>query len=242
MGSSPFIPHDEWPVNVLGRALTFPPHSRARDDGLLAIGGDLSTARLLAAYRHGVFPWYEAGEPILWWSPDPRLILEPDQLKISRSLRSVIRKGRYAIRFDTAFAAVIHACARAPRGGEYGTWIHPEMETAYTALHATGYAHSVEAWESGDLAGGLYGVLLGRCFFGESMFSFRDDASKVALVALTRHLTTIGVELIDCQVTSPHLLSLGARAIPRTQFLRRLETALAFPTSRQPWCTSNLRP
>jgi leucyl/phenylalanyl-tRNA--protein transferase len=207
----------------------------ARVDGLLAVGGDLSPSRLLAAYRHGVFPWYEAGEPILWWSPDPRLILEPSQLRISRSLRAVIRKRRYAITFDTAFDAVIHACASTPRGGEPGTWIHPEVEAAYTALHALGYAHSVEAWDSGILAGGLYGVMLGRCFFGESMFSVLPDASKTALAALADYLQAHDVPLIDCQVTSTHLLSLGAREIPRAEFLRRLDGALGFPTDRQPW-------
>jgi leucyl/phenylalanyl-tRNA--protein transferase len=210
----------------------------ARADGLLAVGGELSPSCLLAAYRHGVFPWYEAGEPILWWSPDPRLILEPAQLKIARSLRAVIRKRRYTITFDTAFAAVIHACARAPRRGEPGTWIHPEVETAYTALHTFGYAHSVESWDSGTgtLAGGLYGVMLGRCFFGESMFSFRPDASKAALAALAEYLIARDVGLIDCQVTSAHLKSLGAREIPRAEFLQRLAAALCFPTDRQPWC------
>jgi leucyl/phenylalanyl-tRNA--protein transferase len=207
----------------------------AGDDGLLAVGGDLSPGCLLAAYRHGVFPWYEAGEPILWWSPDPRLILEPAQLKISRSLRAVIRKRRYGITFDNAFAAVIHACAGAPRGGEAGTWIHPEVEIAYTALHALGYAHSVEAWDSGTLAGGLYGVMLGRCFFGESMFSFQPDASKVALAALAEYLLAHDVALIDCQVTSTHLQSLGAREVPRAEFLRQLTAALGFPTNREAW-------
>jgi leucyl/phenylalanyl-tRNA--protein transferase len=208
----------------------------AREDGVLAVGGDLSPGCLLAAYRHGVFPWYEAGGPIIWWSPDPRLILEPAQLKISRSLRAVIRKQRYTITFDTAFAAVIHACASTPRAGERGTWIHPEVESAYTALHALGYAHSVEAWDSATLAGGLYGVMLGRCFFGESMFSRRPDASKAALAALADYLQAHDVDLIDCQVTSAHLLSLGACEVPRAEFLRRLAAALRFPTSRQPWC------
>jgi leucyl/phenylalanyl-tRNA--protein transferase len=215
----------------------FPPHEMARADGLLAVGGDLSPGCLLAAYRHGVFPWYEAGEPILWWSPDPRLILEPAQLKIARSLRAVIRQRRYTITFDTAFAAVIHACACTPRGGETGTWIHPEVEAAYTALHKLGYAHSVESWDAatGTIAGGLYGVMLGRCFFGESMFSLRPDASKAALAALAEHLRTRDIELIDCQVTSAHLKSLGAREVPRAEFLRRLAAALRFPTDRQPW-------
>jgi leucyl/phenylalanyl-tRNA--protein transferase len=213
----------------------FPPHEMARADGLLAVGGELSPSCLLAAYRHGVFPWYDAGDPILWWSPDPRLILEPAQLKISRSLRAVIRTRRYTITFDTAFAAVIHACASAPRGGDPGTWIHPEVKSAYTALHALGYAHSVEAWESGRLAGGLYGVMLGRCFFGESMFSLRPDASKTALAALAEYLRARAVPLIDCQVTSAHLKSLGAREVSRAEFLQRLAAALRFPTDRQRW-------
>jgi len=213
----------------------------ARADGLLAVGGDLSVARLLAGYRHGVFPWYDAGDPILWWSPDPRLVLEPNQLKIARSLRSVIRKGRFSITFDTAFRAVIHACAGTPRGDQPGTWIHPEVEAAYATLHDLGYAHSVEAWEAGTLVGGLYGILLGRCFFGESMFSIRKDASKVALAALTELLIARAVPLIDCQVSSPHLMSLGAREIPRADFLRRLQAALAFPDSLERWTSRPAR-
>jgi leucyl/phenylalanyl-tRNA--protein transferase len=222
-------------VKLLTRSLVFPPHQTARADGLLAVGGDLSVPRLLAGYRHGVFPWYDVGDPILWWSPDPRLVLEPERLKIARSLRSVIRKGTYAITFDTAFRAVIHACAGTPRRDQPGTWIHPEVEAAYTALHDLGYAHSVEAWEAGTLVGGLYGVSLGRCFFGESMFSVRKDASKVALVALSELLAARAVRLIDCQVSSPHLIGLGAREIPRADFLLRLEAALAFPDNLENW-------
>jgi leucyl/phenylalanyl-tRNA--protein transferase len=213
----------------------FPPHRLARADGLLAIGGDLSVPRLLAAYRHGVFPWYAPGDPIMWWSPDPRVILEPGRLRIARSLRAVIRRQRYTITFDHDFAAVIHACATVPRGDDLGTWIQPEVEAAYTALHRLGYAHSVEAWEGDALAGGLYGVQLGRCFFGESMFSRATDASKVSLAALCQRLIGNEVGLIDCQVTSPHLLSLGAHEIPRAEFLRRLAEALTYPTSRERW-------
>jgi leucyl/phenylalanyl-tRNA---protein transferase len=219
----------------LNRSLVFPPHHTAGADGLLAIGGDLSVARLLAAYRHGVFPWYDAGDAILWWSPDPRLILEPTALTIARSLRAVIRKEKYTITYDTNFRAVIRACARTPRRDQPGTWIHPEVESAYAALHELGYAHSVEAWEAGTLVGGLYGVLLGHCFFGESMFSIRPDASKVALVALTDLLIAREVPLIDCQVTTPHLQSMGAREIPRDEFLRRLQAALAAPDNRRRW-------
>jgi leucyl/phenylalanyl-tRNA--protein transferase len=232
----------EWTVKLLTHSLIFPPHHTAAADGLLAIGGDLSVPRLLAAYRHGVFPWYNVGEPIMWWSPDPRLILEPDRLKIARSLRTVIRKGRYAITFDTAFRAVIRACASTPRGDDLGTWIHPEVERAYTSLHDLGYAHSVEAWEAGTLVGGLYGVLIGRCFFGESMFSHRENASKVALAALAGLLIARGVSMIDCQVTTLHLMSLGAREIPRGEFLRRLQAALGEPTGRESWTAPPVRP
>jgi leucyl/phenylalanyl-tRNA--protein transferase len=220
----------------------FPPHEEADADGLLAVGGDLSVPRLLAAYRQGVFPWYEAGDPILWWSPDPRMILEPTALKIARSLRALIRKGRYTITFDTVFQEVIHACATTPRRGEPGTWIHPEIEASYGALHDLGYAHSVEAWEGKILVGGLYGVELGRCFFGESMFSRRSDASKVALAALADRLAACSFDLIDCQVSSPHLEGLGARAVPRAEFLRRLEAALAYPTRRARWPASGRVP
>jgi leucyl/phenylalanyl-tRNA--protein transferase len=213
------------PVRLDHRPI-FPPPERAGKEGLVAVGGDLSVERLLEAYRQGIFPWYAEGDPILWWCPDPRLVLEPDALKVSRCLRAVIRRGVYSVRFDTAFARVIHACATTPRRDEPGTWIHSEVEAAYTALHEQGYAHSVETWHDGELIGGLYGVSLGRCFFGESMFSHRADASKVALVALVDHLKARGVELIDCQVPSEHLMSLGATAIPRAEFLRRLREAL----------------
>jgi leucyl/phenylalanyl-tRNA--protein transferase len=224
-------------VPWLDSRLVFPPHDHAREDGLLAVGGDLTVPRLLAAYRHGVFPWFGEGDPILWWSPDPRLILEPARLKRSRSLRAAIRQGRYRVTFDTAFAAVIHACASTPRGDDLGSWINDEVEAAYGALHELGYAHSVEAWDVSDgaLAGGLYGVGLGRCFFGESMFSRRTDASKVALVALAERLQERAIPLIDCQVTTDHLLSLGAHEVPRAEFLARLEAALGAPTERARW-------
>ena len=223
------------PVYRLDGRPVFPPPECAREDGLLAVGGALSIPRLLEAYRNGIFPWYEARGPILWWCPDPRLVLIPDELRVSRSLRAVLRKQTFEVRCDTAFARVIRACATTPRPDEEGTWITPEVESAYTALHALGYAHSVEAWHGGELVGGLYGVLLGRCFFGESMFSRRTDASKVGLVALARLLRSRDVPLIDCQVTSAHLLSLGAREIPRREFLRRLRAGLEFPTVREKW-------
>ncbi len=226
---------DDRTVYQLDRRIVFPAPALARADGLLAVGGDLSVPRLLEAYRIGIVPWYEAGEAILWWSPDPRLILEPSAFRASRSLRAVRRRGTFRVTFDTAFAHVIRACAAAPRKEGLGTWISPEVEKAYTALHTQGYAHSVETWFEGALVGGLYGVLLGRCFFGESMFSRRSNASKVALAALVDILRSRDVSLIDCQVTSEHLVSLGAHAVPRAVFLERLEDALQHPTSRESW-------
>ena len=179
----------------------FPPLATAlvEPNGLLAAGGDLAVPRLVSAYRRGIFPWYSAGQPILWWSPDPRMVLEVAEFKVSRSLRRRVRAGGFEIRVDTAFAQVIDACARAPRAGQGGTWITQEMVEAYRRLHYAGYAHSVESWREGRLVGGLYGVALGRVFFGESMFAQEDDASKVALVALVALLQRLDVPLIDCQ-------------------------------------------
>lgn len=213
------------PIYRLAQEPIFPPPELAEPDGLLAIGGDLSTERLLAAYRQGIFPWYEAGGPILWWSPDPRLVLLPSELHVSRRLRRTIRQGRFETRYDTAFESVIRACAEVRRPHEDGTWITPEMRDAYLRLHRSGHAHCMEAWREGRLVGGIYGVRVGRCFCGESMFHHETDASKVALVALVERLRAEGVELLDCQVSSPHLISLGAREIPRSEFLRRLEAA-----------------
>lgn len=200
----------------------FPPVERAfrEPDGLLAAGGDLSSARLLAAYRRGIFPWYESGQPILWWSPDPRMVLFPDELHLSHSLRKTLRRQTFTVTFDAAFNDVIVACAN-PRPDQGGTWITPEMRRAYLRLHREGHAHSIEVWRGTNLAGGLYGIRIGRVFFGESMFSRESDASKVALAHLCRH----GYDLIDCQVESPHLRRLGARAIPRHEFLARLDAA-----------------
>lgn len=201
----------------------FPPVSEALEDppGLLAIGGDLSLPRLLAAYRRGVFPWYSAGQPILWWAPDPRMVLFPAELRLRRSLVKRLRNGAFVLRVDTAFAAVLEGCA-APRRDGPGTWLDPDMRTAYLALHAAGLAHSVEAWRYGELVGGLYGVALGGVFFGESMFSRETDASKVALVALARWWQRQGGAVIDCQLPNPHLASLGARLIARAEFDRLL--------------------
>lgn len=198
-------------------------------DGLLAVGGDLEPERLLAAYRRGIFPWYGAGEPILWWSPDPRAVLFTDELHVPRRLTRVLRQGRYRLSMDRDFAAVIDACARAPRRGQQGTWITPEMRAAYLELHRRGQAHSVEVWQNEVLAGGLYGVAIGRVFFGESMFSRRRDASKVALARLVRQLGAWGFPLLDCQVASGHLTRLGARSIPRARFLQLLDRHCAEP-------------
>ena len=210
---APFILHS------LAPGAGFPDISLALDDpnGLLAIGGDLSSGRLLQAYRQGIFPWYSEGQPILWWSPDPRLVLFPSELKISRSLRKTIRKGIFQITVNQAFPQVIRACA-APRQGEGETWITSGMEQAYIQLHRLGWAHSVEAWNEGELVGGFYGVAMGRVFFGESMFYRMPDASKVAFVVFVRRLQAWGYELVDCQVSTAHLLSLGAREISRERF------------------------
>ncbi|MDR2166110.1 MAG: leucyl/phenylalanyl-tRNA--protein transferase [Zoogloeaceae bacterium] len=204
----------------------FPPVVRAlrEPNGLLAAGGDLSVFRLLAAYRQGIFPWFSEGEPILWWSPDPRMVLFPEKFTPSRSLAKTLRQGRYEVRLDTAFGAVVQACAQIPRPGQDGTWITDAMRAAYGALHRQGYAHSVETWIESELAGGLYGVAIGRMFYGESMFARRRDASKIAFAELARRLKVAGFGMIDCQVRTAHLASLGAREIPRAEFLRRLET------------------
>lgn len=215
---------------------TFPPLQQAlrEPNGLLAAGGDLSTSRLLAAYRKGIFPWFNAGEPILWWSPDPRMIMFPSDIKISRSLHKTLKHNRLKIRVDSAFRAVIHACA-APRNGQNGTWIHPEMIAAYENLHQLGLCHSVETWEGDELVGGLYGVALGRVFFGESMFSRVNDASKVALVYLARQLQQWGFILIDCQVKTPHLASMGAIEIPRQEFANLLAAWVDLPDRQGRW-------
>lgn len=186
-------------------------------DGLLAVGGDLTPARLLNAYRRGIFPWFGEQDPILWWSPDPRMVLFPDRLKISRSLGKTLRRKKFTVSFDLAFSQVIQACA-APRKDEPGTWISDEMIQAYEQLHRHGVAHSAEAWDGEELVGGLYGIALGRVFFGESMFSRATDASKVAFASLVKRLQQSGYELIDCQVYTQHLESLGAELIPRRVF------------------------
>jgi leucyl/phenylalanyl-tRNA--protein transferase len=203
----------------LPRQIDFPSveTALAEPNGLLAAGGDLSPERLLAAYRHGIFPWYSPGEPLLWWSPDPRMVLFPIELKISRSFAKTLKNRCYEVRLDTCFARVMSECAR-PRDGQSGTWISDEMCMAYLRLHQLGYAHSVETWIDGALVGGLYGVAIGRVFYGESMFSRVSDASKISLAHLCRYLGQRGFAVIDCQMKTPHLGSLGAREIPRREF------------------------
>jgi len=203
-------------------------------DGLLAAGGDLSTTRLIDAYRNGIFPWYSDGQPILWWTPDPRSVLYPQRLHVSRSLRKTLRQDPYEITIDGAFDAVVRGCA-APRRDESGTWITDAMREAYNALHTAGYAHSVECWAAGRLVGGLYGVAIGCVFFGESMFSAATDASKVAMVNLVERLTEWGYRLIDCQIHNPHLESLGAEKIPRAEFNDRIRRYCATAPGNGAW-------
>lgn len=202
----------------------FPPVSQALADpnGLLAAGGDLSAPRLLSAYRHGIFPWFGADDPILWWSPNPRMVLTPSEVNLSKSLRKTLRRGLFDVRTDTVFERVMRECAT-PRDEAGGTWVTEEMIAAYCELHRLGYAHSVEVWMDGELVGGLYGVAIGRMFYGESMFSRRTDASKIAFAHTSRQLERWGFGMIDCQMYTPHLASLGAREIPRGEFIARLQ-------------------
>ncbi len=212
------------PLFRLSEKLDFPPAWLARSDGLLCIGGDLSSERLLLAYKSGIFPWFSKDEPFLWWSPDPRLVLLPDGINISKSLKKKIRKEIFTIKIDTAFEQTILSCAK-PRKEE-GTWLVEEMIDAYIDLHKQGYAHSIETWKNDKLVGGLYGVCIGGAFFGESMFSSESDASKIALVALASHLKKNRFDLIDCQVTTHHLLSMGAVEISRNSFLDIIESSI----------------
>lgn len=224
------------PVFKLPRQIVFPDPALAEPDGLLAAGGDLSVERLLCAYRLGIFPWYNEGLPILWWSPDPRLVLEPGGLRISKSLRRTLKKRHFAVTLDRAFERVITSCATAERSGDVpGTWIVDDMKYAYVEMYNEGYAHSVEVWEDDALAGGLYGVSLGKAFFGESMFFKKRDASKVALAYLAAALNIWRFDFIDCQVKTEHLIRLGAKEEPRSLFLKRLKNALASQTRRGPW-------
>jgi leucyl/phenylalanyl-tRNA--protein transferase len=217
----------------------FPPAGTATRDpnGLLAMGGDLSPTRLLNAYRQGIFPWFSAGEPILWWSPDPRLVFRTDAFALSRRLCRDLRRSAWQVRADTVFAEVIDACARSPRPGQDGTWITPEMRAAYVELHRLGHAHSVEVFDGARLVGGIYGVAVGRMFFGESMFSAASGGSKVALAGLVRILRGWGWPLLDAQVENPHLLSLGGRRMPRPAFLTEVARLTALATEPGPWTT-----
>ena len=223
------------PLFRLSPEIVFPPPSLSLPDGLLAVGGDLSVERLLLAYRSGIFPWYSDGDPILWWSPDPRMLLFPEDFHIAKRLERTIKQGVFEARMDTAFDEVIDGCAAARGPKRESTWITGEMREAYCRLHREGYAHSVETWLNGELVGGLYGVSLGACFFGESMFSRVPNASKVAIAALVRQVSRWDFPFIDCQLHNPHLDSLGAREVPREEFLHMLQSALARPTRRGAW-------
>jgi leucyl/phenylalanyl-tRNA--protein transferase len=223
------------PVYQLSEDLVFPSPHLASKEGLLAVGGDLTHRRLLLAYSQGIFPWYSEGEPILWWSPDPRLVLYPQELKITKSLSKIIKKGTFSVTADRAFEQVITDCARVRLENREGTWIVGDMVDAYCDLHHCGFAHSIEAWEGDRLAGGLYGVSLGKSFFGESMFTRVSNASKVAFVALVKYLRSREFTMIDCQISSGHLTRFGAREISRTRYLDELGESLLSPTLKGKW-------
>ena len=223
-------------ITLLRDNTPFPPVELAlrSPNGLLAAGADLKPERLLDAYRHGIFPWFSAGDPILWWSPDPRMVLFPDEFKVSHSLHKTLRRGNHEVRTDSAFEQVMRACA-SPRDGQDGTWIQEEIIEAYVRLHQMGLAHSIETWMDDELVGGLYGVSLGRMFYGESMFSRKTDASKIALAHLVAQLKRWNFGMIDCQMNTPHLATLGAREIPRRQFLILLQELIHYPDIASPW-------
>lgn len=223
------------PIYRLGRELVFPSPELSEPDGLLAVGGDLTPERLLRAYAHGIFPWYDERQPILWHSPDPRTVLLPAELRVSRSLRRTCTRGEFEVRLDTAFPEVVRHCAEISRPDADGTWITLDMQAAYVHLFELGFAHSAEAWRGGRLVGGLYGVSLGGAFFGESMFALEPDASKVAFVALVRQLESWSFDLIDCQVHTDHLERFGARAWSRARFLAALAQSIERETRRGQW-------
>jgi leucyl/phenylalanyl-tRNA---protein transferase len=225
------------PVYSLSDAPIFPPVSHAEPDGLLAVGGDLTPTRLLNAYSEGIFPWYSGRSPILWWSPDPRMVLFPEDLKISKSMRQVLRRNLFNVTFDHDFKSVIANCSKVARPGQHGTWLGKDMIKAYIHLHELGFAHSVEVWRDGNLVGGLYGLALGSVFCGESMFSNESNASKAGFITLVKGLIQMGFSLVDCQVHTEHLESLGAAEIPRVEFIQRLAKALE--TKRPPESWSN---
>jgi len=226
---------DNYSIAPLGRSHIFPNPRYAADEGLLAFGGDLSPNRLLMAYRKGIFPWYNADDPILWWSPNPRLVLYPEEFKMSKSFRRTLRKNRFEVKFDQKFDEVIEYCSRVPRKGQEGTWIIDEVKEAYKELFSMGFAHSIEVYEENELVGGLYGLAMGRAFFGESMFSLRKDTSKVAFKALSDVLSLRGYDFIDCQVSNNHLLSMGAVEISRDKFLDELDEALLKSSDLGSW-------
>jgi len=223
------------PVFRLPAEYIFPTTDLAEPDGLLAIGGDLSPERLITAYANGIFPWYSEGEPLLWWSPAPRLVLFPEEFHLPRSLKRTINKKRFSITADTAFAEVIASCATAPHREEKGTWITPAMQQAYIELHKLGFAHSIESWQGGELVGGLYGVCLDHFFFGESMFTKVNDASKVALASLIAATPKLEINIIDCQMTTNHLLRFGAREISRDAFQEQLENNIDQCRPQKKW-------
>lgn len=222
-------------VFLLSDKIEFPSPRLASKDGLLAVGGDLSQKRLLLSYRMGIFPWYSDFEPILWWSPDPRLVLYPHEIRISKTLKKILKKNIFKVTMDLAFNTVINNCAQVRLQKNEGTWIVKEMIDAYGKLHESGFAHSVEVWYRGELAGGLYGVSLGKCFFGESMFTRISNASNVALVKLVEYLNELSFDMIDCQMTTRHLTRFGAKEIPRARFLEELEKSLKAPTKKGKW-------
>ena len=223
------------PIFSLPDEIIFPDPNLAEEDGLLAVGGDLSSERLIQAYANGIFPWYSEGEPILWWSPDPRMILFPDKFKVSKSLEQNIRNKKFSIYFDKDFESVIKNCASSTRKGDEGTWITDEMQKAYIKLHEAGFAHSVETYMENRLVGGLYGISLGKAFFGESMFHLERDASKIALHALVSRMKEWNFHFIDVQQETDHLKSLGAESIPREKFLKLLNEVLKFPVIKGKW-------
>jgi len=216
-------------------SFTFPNPREASEEGLLAYGGDLSATRILSAYQRGIFPWYNEGDPILWWSPDPRLLLYPDNFRVRKSFRRVLRSGKFTVTFDKCFSEVIKSCANVSRKGQSHTWIIPDMQEAYIRLHEDGYAHSVEVYLDSKLVGGLYGLAMGRAFFGESMFSLVSDASKVAFKALSDVLGGKGYDFIDCQMKTEHMLALGAQTVKRDTYLDELEIALQVQGDIGPW-------
>lgn len=223
------------PVYQLNKKLIFPPPGHAEKDGLLAIGGDLSPERLLLAYSNGIFPWYSEGDPILWWSPSPRLVVFPPELRIPKRLARLLRQEKFAVTMDSSFLQVITACATADGRGEKGTWITADMVAAYCRLHEMGFAHSVECWQEGKLAAGLYGLALGGVFFGESMFSRQANGSKVALVKLIQKLQGWKYDMVDCQMKTVHLLQFGAREIPGEEFRALLARSMERPTQKGKW-------